>query len=432
MSKDDKKAVFKSYIEKHDILVVDKNPTSRSRLIKIMSDLGSKRHMIHSVGSFKEAIDIINEKNIGLVLSDYFIGGGSGFDLFKLAREKNPNKKICLILVTSDLNQSTVAKAAEEDVDSYVIKPFTVESIQENLINTIADKVKPSKYVMIIEEGKELIAQGKYDEAIAKLQTALPLSKKPALAMFYIGQVEFLKQITDKAQGSFQKGLSYNNIHFKCLSGLFDLLMSRNEFTEAYQVVKKVAKYFPASPDRLQQVVRLAVQTNNFQDMQIYYELFTSLDERTNGTINYIGAGLYVSGKHFLMNNSKAEALKLFEEVGVSCFIFTKYPRAIIAALIDFNMPDEAEKFLLRFDPTTRNELDFLISDYLIDAVKFKDPNRTVKSGLDLYNKNIKDFRCMKIMVNSMKECGYKQEKIDDFLQEMNKLWPEKAEKLAA
>jgi hypothetical protein len=95
-------------------------------------------------------------------------------------------------------------------------------------------------------------------------------------------------------------------------------------------------------------------------------------------------------------------------------------------------MPDEAETFLLRFDPTTRNELDFLISDYLIDCVKFKDPNRIVKSGLDLYNKNIKDFRCMKIMVNSMKECGYKQDKIDDFLLEMNKLWPEESAKLAA
>ena len=426
MSKDDKKAVFKSFIEKHDILVVDKNPTSRSRLIKIMSDLGSKRHMIHSVGSFKEAIDIINEKNIGVVLSDYFIGGGSGFDLFKLAREKNPAKKICLILVTSDLNQSTVAKAAEEDVDSYVIKPFTVESIQENLVNTIADKVKPSKYIVTIEEGKELITQGKYDEAIAKLQEALPLSKKPALAMFYIGQAEFLKQITDQAQGSYKKGLSYNNIHFKCLSGLFDLLMSKNQYVEAYEIVKKVAKYFPASPDRLQQVIRLAVQTNNFQDMLSYYELFTSLDERTNSTINYIGAGLYVSGKYFMMNNAKDEALKIFEAIGVSCSIFTKYPRAIITVLVENNMVNEAEKFLGRFDPTTRSELDYLISDYLVDSIKFNDANRLVKSGLELYNKNIKDQRCMQIMIKSMRECGYKEDKINDFEFEMNKLWPEK------
>jgi CheY-like chemotaxis protein len=426
MSKDDKKTVFKAFIEKHDILVVDKNPTSRSRLIKIMSDLGSKRHMIHSVGTFKEAIDIINEKNIGVVLSDYFIGGGSGFDLFKLAREKNPAKKICLILVTSDLNQSTVAKAAEEDVDSYVIKPFTVESIQENLVNTIADKVKPSKYIVTIEEGKELIAQGKYDEAIAKLQEALPMSKKPALAMFYIGQAEFLKQITDQAQGSYKKGLSYNNIHFKCLSGLFDLLISKNQYVDAYEVVKKVAKYFPASPDRLQQVIRLAVQTNNFKDMHSYYELFTSLDERSNATINYIGAGLYVSGKYFMLNNAKDEALKLFEAIGVSCSIFTKYPRAIITVLVENNLVNEAEKFLSRFDPSSRSEIDYLISDYLVDSIKFNDPNRLVKSGLELYNKNIKDQRCMEIMIKNMRECGYKEDKINDFVFEINKLWPKK------
>jgi hypothetical protein len=187
-----------------------------------------------------------------------------------------------------------------------------------------------------------------------------------------------------------------------------------------------VAKYFPASPDRLQQVIRLAVQTNNFQDMLSYYELFTSLDERTNSTINYIGAGLYVSGKYFMMNNAKDEALKIFEAIGVSCSIFTKYPRAIITVLVENNMVNEAEKFLGRFDPTTRSELDYLISDYLVDSIKFNDANRLVKSGLELYNKNIKDQRCMQIMIKSMRECGYKEDKINDFEFEMNKLWPEK------
>ncbi len=425
MSNDDKKAVFTSFVEEHDVLIVDKNPSSRSRLIKIMADLGAKRNMIHSCGSLRDAIDLINEKNIGVVLSDYFIGGGSGFDLFKLAREKTPGKKICLILVTADLNQSTVAKAAEEDVDSYVIKPFTVESIQSNLITTISDKINPSKYVKIIEAGKVLIAESKYDEAIEKLKTALPLNKKPALAQFYIGQAEFLQQLSDEAKGSYTKGLSYNNIHFKCLSGLFDLLMEKKEYSEAYQVVKRVAKYFPASPDRLQQVVRLAVQTQNFQDMQSYYDLFTSLDERPDVCINYIGAGMYITGKHYLRNNSMDEALKHFEQVGVSCSLFSKYPRAIITTLVEYNLPDIAEKYLSRFDADAKNEPDYLISDYLIDSLKLKDSARLVKTGLDLYNKNIKDIRCMQILIDNMRACGYKAEKINDYLEEMHKLWPE-------
>ena len=421
-----KKETFKSFIDKHEVLVVDKNPTSRSRLIKIMCDLGSKRHAIHAVGSFHEAADIIHAKNIGVVLSDFYIVGGSGFDLFKLVKEKNPTKKICTILVTSDLTQSTVAKAAEEDVDSYIVKPFTVESIQENLINTIADKVSPSDYVKIIEEGKKLLEADRYDEAIEKLNSSLPLHPKPSLALFYIGQAEYLKEQIENAKGTYNKGLELNHIHFKCLTGLYDLLMKRNNFYEAYEVVKKVAKYFPANPERLQQVVRLAVQTQNYQDMQSYYEIFTSMDERTNEMINYIGAGMFVSGKHYMKIESKEDALKLFDNIGVSCSQFPKYPSAIIAILIEYQLPDEAEKFLKRFDTEARNTDDYLVCNFLIDALKFKDHNRIVKNGLDLYNRNIKDFRCMKIMVQAMKDSGYKQDRIEDFMIEISKLWPER------
>ena len=426
MSNVDKKAVFKAFIEKNEVLIVDKNPSSRSRLLKLLCDLGSKRHMIHAVGSFHEAVDILNTKNIGAILSEYFINGGSGFDLFKLIRERENGKNICMILVTSDMTQSTVAKAAEEDVDSYIIKPYTVESIQENLINTITLKVKPPKYIQIIEEGKALIAQDKYDEAITKIQTALKLNPKPALALFYIGQAEFLKQLAENAQTSFKQGLSFNNIHFKCLTGLFDILMKKNEYFEAYEVVKKVAKYFPANPNRLEQVVRLAVQTNNYQDMQFYYEIFTSLDERPTTSINFIGAGMYVSGKYFLQNKAKEDALKLFDNIAVSCSEFTKYPKAIIDILIEHNMPDEAEKFLSRFSIETRNDQDYLISDYLVDSLKFKDNNRMVKFGLELYNKNVRDYKCMKIMITAMEANGYKKEKIEPFLEEMSKLWPDK------
>lgn len=426
MRKPSKKEIFKSFIDKYEVLVVDKNTSSRSRLLKIMSDLGSKRHMIHTAGSLQEATEIINTKNIGVILSDYFIAGGSGFDLFKMTREKFPGKKICLILVTSDLTQSTVAKAAEEDVDSFIIKPYTVESIQENLISTIADKIQPSQYIQTIEESKALIEKAMYTEALTKLQFALTLHSKPALALFYIGQAEYLRELADKAQGSYNKGLAYNNIHFKCLIGLFDILMERKEFDEAYQVVKKIAKYFPANPDRLQQIVRLAIQTNNFQDMPFYYEIFTALDERTSPMVNYIGAGLFVSGKHYLQARATKDALKLFEYVGVSCSEFTKFPRAIISLLIENGLADEAEKFLKRFDASARDGQDYLVSDYLVDAAKFKDNNKIIKNGLDLYNKNVKDPQCMQLMITAMKESGYTDEKIAPFLKEMNDRWPDR------
>ncbi len=423
----DKMKVFKEYVDANDILIVDKNPSSRNRLLKIMYDLGCKRHMIHTAGSFQEAEEFIATKNIGVVLSDYFISGGSGFDLFKIIRAKFPNKKeMSLVLVTSNISQSAVAKAAEEDVDSFIIKPYTIQSIQDSLVSTIANKVKPSEYVLKVEEGKSLIDAGKYDAAVKTLQDAMKLHQKPALALFYIGQAEYLKSEVGKAQGSYNSGLAFNNIHYKCLGGLFDIFMRDNKFNEAYQAVKKIAKFFPANPDRLTQIIRLAIRTENYQDMQFYYEIFTSLEERSREVTKYIGAGMYISGKHHLIKNDVELASTYFDNVAVSCAEFTHFIRAIIKLLVEFDLEDEATNFLSRFPSGSNDDEDFLVSDFLINAKKSDDPNQIVKSGMDLYNRNIRDFDCMNILIQAFELTGYKEERIAPYRSEMIALWPDK------
>jgi len=416
----DKKQVFNDYIATNEILVVDKNSSSRNRLMKIMVDLGAKRHMIHTAGHLEEAVQLIDTKKIGIVLSDYTIGGGSGFDLFKAVREKNPNnKKLSLILVTSNISQSAVAKAAEEDVDSFIIKPYTLQSIQENLVSTIASKVQPSEYVLRVEQGKEQINLGNYSGAIEILKSAQPMHPRPALALFYMGQAEYLQEQASQAQGSYNKGLAFNNIHFKCLIGLYEIFMRQEKFTEAYQVVKKIAQFFPANPERLTQIVRLAVRTENYDDMQIYYEVFTTLDERTPLMINYIGSGMYIAGKHNMLNRKFTEANRFFENIAVSCSEFPKFTRSIITILVEYDQIDEAEKYMKRFPAGGNQDVDFMVSEYLILAKKLKNPSSLVKRGLDIYNKNVRNPAFLKAMIEAMVKSGYSEEKLVDFRKDL-------------
>jgi len=384
--------------------------------------------MVHTCGTMAEAEEIINTKKIGIVLSDYLIGGGSGFDLFKMVREKSsPEKKeLCLVLVTSNISQTAVAKAAEEDVDSFIIKPYTVQSIQENLLSTIASKIQPSPYIVKIEEAKTQIMAGNYDEAMNILNAAMKLHPKPALALFYMGQAELLKSQVSQAEGSYSKGLTFNNIHYKCLIGLYELFMKQNKFHEAYQVVKKIAKYFPANPDRLTQVVRLTIQTGNYEDMQMYYEIFTQLDERNAHMTNFMGAGMYISGKHCFMNNKIDIGMKFFDNVAVSCSEHTKFIRAMISVLVEHNKADDAMKFLSRFPAGADKDEDYIVSDYIVSSKLIDNPGALVKSGLEIYNKQIRDFQCMSTLVTAMEKSGHKLDKLQEFKAEMAKLWPDK------
>lgn len=418
-----KKDIFKKFLEENEVLIVDKNPGSRNRLLKTIYDLGCKRHMIHTCGSLFEAQEIVNTKKIGIVLSDYLIGGGSGFDLFKIIRDKNPSdRELCLILVTNNISQSAVAKAAEEDVDSFIIKPYTIQSIQESLISTVCQKIRPSEYIQKIEEAKELMKAAAYKEAMDVLKVATTLHPKPALALFYIGQVEYLEKHLELASESYNEGLILNSIHYKCLVGLFDILIHLEKNNEAYSVVKKIAKYFPANPDRLVQIVRLAVKTANFQDMQMYYDIFKNLDERQSTVINYIGAGMFVAGKYHLANNIPDVALKYFDNIAVSCSEFPKFIRGIVTALVEFDRPEEAQKFMSRFPAGAKETPDYMISEFLL-ASRDKDNHHTlVKMGLDLYNRQVRDYKCLQILIQSMEQASLKEDKIAPLREELSRL----------
>lgn len=404
----DKKLVVQEYLNNYAVLIVDKNSSSRSRLLKVMVDLGTKRNMIHTAGTTAEAAEIMKSNKIGLVLSDYFVGGGSGFDLFKMVRtEFSDNKNLCLILVTSNISQTAVAKAAEEDVDSFIIKPYTLQSIQENLLSTISSKIKPSPYIVKIEQGKTLLAANSLAEALKTFEEAVPLHPRPSLAMFYMGQVQYMMTAKEEAKSKYNKGLSFNSIHYKCLLGLFDVFMKDNKHEEAYQVVKKIAKYFPANPERLAQIIRLAIITKNYEDMDSYYEIFTQLDERTPQMVNYIGAGMFVAGKWYIGEGRKALAFQSFDKIAVSCAEFTKFLRAIVTTLIDQSETEEASKYLGRFQAGSLEAEDYVVSDYLLKSASTGVDNAYVISrGMELYNRNIRDRLCLKFMIQAMEKQG--------------------------
>ena len=62
-----------------------------------------------------------------------------------------------------------------------------------------------------------------------------------------IWQAEDIKKALETATADFKKGLVFNKIHYKCLVGLYELMMKKKQYGEAYQVVKRVAALLNAS-----------------------------------------------------------------------------------------------------------------------------------------------------------------------------------------
>ncbi|MBI3543681.1 MAG: hypothetical protein HY075_10455 [Deltaproteobacteria bacterium] len=335
---------FAKYLATRKILIADPSSTARSGLFNVFRELGAKPNLTVLVNSFSQAETAIASDKPHIVVAEYELGKRCGLELLQKQRESRPDEsKECLfVIVTGNTSQTAVARSAEEDIDAYILKPLTPELVRRTIMKAALEKIRPRAYVVHIDEGKRLMADGDLDGAEAKFTEAIPLDPSPSLAMAYLGQVKVIRQALDVARDKFQQGLDYNRIHYKCLVGLYDVLMKEQEHVAAYDVVRKLSQYFPANPKRLAEVLRLAIVIGKYEDIEKYYSVFTNLDDRDETLIKYVCAALVVCGKYYLSTKlGHTRALELFRKAAVTASGRLNILKEIILALLEYRLVRE-------------------------------------------------------------------------------------------
>lgn len=418
--------VFTGYISDKKIVIADPGGAARAGLCKILTDMGAKQTNIKLARNYDEAAAAIKELKPHLVLSEFELGRSSGLNLLQEQRSQHPDTvKSLFVLVTGNTSQGAVAQAAEEDVDTYVLKPYTSEILRGSILRAAAAKLYPSDYAKAIEIGKKQLFEGKIAEAQATFEGAIKLDPKPSLAHFYHGQAKLLQKSVDEAQADYLAGLQFNKIHYKCMVGLYELLMEKKNYAEAYDVVKRISRYFPSNPKRMTAVLRLAVMTRSYEDVERYYQIFTGLDQRNEELIKYVCAALVVCGKYYLQTNFPNRALTLFQKSATTASGRTNILREIILALLEHHQAKEASEFLKRFPADTQSGPDYLAMEYAVFDAQVE-PSASVDRGRKVLDKGGHDPVTYQILIYRSRQAGLKDH-AEQLVQEASKRWADQA-----
>lgn len=273
---------FKAFVRDKLILVADTSQWSLDYVSKLLHSMGVQYENLILVSDFGLAEKEIIKRKPHVIISDYDLNKKCGLDLIQIQNKYvEPTKINIFILVTGNTSQVTVARAAEEEVDAYILKPFSSSALRNTILHAAETKTEPGKYLRMIDEGKTHLTEGRVDQAIVTLEGAKALDRTPALACYYLGQAEMARKEFVKAETRYMEGLQVNKIHYKCMIGLYESLMEQKKYADAYTVVKRLSRYFPANPQRLTMVLKLAVLTQSYEDVERYYQLFTKLDQET-------------------------------------------------------------------------------------------------------------------------------------------------------
>lgn len=119
-----------------NILVVDDN----LELIELMANiLQTTPHRVHTATNGKQALDILDENSVDIMIVDWMMPEMSGIELVKTIREQFKETFIYIIMLTARSTPDDKYKGLESGVDEYLAKPVYPREILARL--AIAERI---------------------------------------------------------------------------------------------------------------------------------------------------------------------------------------------------------------------------------------------------------------------------------------------------
>ncbi len=115
----------------YNILLVDDSETVRAVLMKTLNLAQIPLGEVFMAGNGREALEILKENWVDLVVTDLNMPEMTGFELIDAMKNDNLMKTIPVVVVTTEGSTTRIDDLKQKGVKGYVRKPFTPEQIRE-------------------------------------------------------------------------------------------------------------------------------------------------------------------------------------------------------------------------------------------------------------------------------------------------------------
>jgi len=131
------------------ILILDDNAFYRAIVARMLRTFGFGE--VHEAGSADAAIDLLRERTIDIVISDWEMEQTNGGQFVRRMRldQDSPNRMIPIIMLTARSDRATLGEAVNSGATEFLAKPISSATLLRRLIHVIEnprDFVKVGDY----------------------------------------------------------------------------------------------------------------------------------------------------------------------------------------------------------------------------------------------------------------------------------------------
>ncbi len=141
-------------VDKKVILVVDNEETIRETLLKILEREG---YQVLAAEDGQEALEVIRERKVNIILSDVCMPRMDGNKLLKMAKTILPDVEI--ILMTGHGKMEMGLDALKEGAFDFIQKPFTKLALSKTVKHALEKQAMAAEIRFLKERLRELVVE---------------------------------------------------------------------------------------------------------------------------------------------------------------------------------------------------------------------------------------------------------------------------------
>lgn len=117
------------------VLIVDDINAVRIQIRDLLHEFGFIN--ISTATSGAQAKEMVNNEHFDLILCDWHMEGVDGIEVLIASRTSLDNSQTRFLMVTGETRRDKVIEAIKHGVDDYLIKPLTLETLQEKVLKVL-------------------------------------------------------------------------------------------------------------------------------------------------------------------------------------------------------------------------------------------------------------------------------------------------------
>jgi tetratricopeptide (TPR) repeat protein len=420
------------YLKGQKVLLVDPTSSNRRAFKKIFLNMGIENSDMDVSDSIEDAMTKALEMRPNIIVSISDTGENFATELLDVHKQIYPNRlKANFIYISKENSKAAAAVVLDHDIDAYIVMPYTSQAIEDAILSSIQDKIKPSVPYQKLEAAKELIYRESYDDALKLLKDIQNDELFGALAHFKEGKMYQQQNKVDEAENAFKEGLIKVPNHYKCASALAGIYWEKKMYEETYDLLHMLCSNYPINPSHIPHLTRISIVNAKYEDVENYGEVFDAINEKTDLQKKYIAAGLATCGKFLVSATAKTEKgvknLKQAVDISEGNPVVVE---SVVRSLLRSNNLQAVKEILTKYsldnhiEPTLREVFEFDLF-----CRESSNIGQIMTMGRKILKSGNNDPEIYEIYLTNMIEANLPKEKIEDFYFEAKKEHPDNLER---